>query len=84
MVSLHGEIDPTSDRMYAFSVVGPMCTIEQMNAEVKSVFALAEKYNIPLFFQMDDCTNYSQDFGTVQLPTKTAVSFITIQKCANG
>ncbi len=66
MVTLHGEIDPTSDRMYAFGVVGPMCitqSIEQMNAEVNFVFALAEKYNVPVFFQMDDCTNYSQDFG---------------------
>ncbi|MBO5064948.1 MAG: prolyl oligopeptidase family serine peptidase [Clostridia bacterium] len=66
MVTLHGEIDPNSDRMYAFGVVGPMCitqSIEEMNAEVNSVFALAEKYNVPVFFQMDDCTNYSQEFG---------------------
>ncbi len=66
MVALHGEIDSTSDRMYAFGVVGPMCitqSIEQMNEEVNTVFALAEKYNVPVFFQMDDCTNYSQDFG---------------------
>lgn len=66
MVSLHGKIDSTSDRMYAFGVVGPMCltqSIEQMNDEVNTVFALAEKYNVPVFFQMDDCTNYSVEFG---------------------
>ncbi len=66
MVSLHGEIDSSSDRMYAFGVVGPMCitqSIEQMNEEVNTVFALAEKYNVPVFFQMDDCTNYSTYFG---------------------
>lgn len=66
MVELHGEIDSSSDRMYAFGVVGPMCitqSIEQMNEEVNTVFALAEKYNVPVFFQMDDCTNYSVDFG---------------------
>ncbi len=66
MVALHGEIDSSSDRMYAFGVVGPMCltqSIEQMNDEVNTVFALAEKYNVPVFFQMDDCTNYSVDFG---------------------
>ncbi len=66
MVELHGEIDSSSDRMYAFGVVGPMCltqSIEQMNDEVNTVFALAEKYNVPVFFQMDDCTNYSTDFG---------------------
>lgn len=66
MVTLHGEIDSSSDRMYAFGVVGPMCitqSIEQMNEEVNTVFALAEKYNVPVFFQMDDCTNYSQEFG---------------------
>ncbi len=66
MVKLHGEIDSSSDRMYAFGVVGPMCltqSIEQMNEEVNTVFALAEKYNVPVFFQMDDCTNYATNFG---------------------
>ena len=66
MVTLHGEIDSSSDRMYAFGVVGPMCitqSIEQMNEEVNTVFALAEKYNVPVFFQMDDCTNYATNFG---------------------
>ena len=66
MVTLHGEIDSSSDRMYAFGVVGPMCltqSIAQMNEEVNTVFALAEKYNVPVFFQMDDCTNYSIEFG---------------------
>ena len=66
MVDLHGKIDSSSDRMYAFGVVGPMCltqSIEQMNEEVNTVFALAEKYNVPVFFQMDDCTNYSTEFG---------------------
>ncbi len=66
MVTLHGEIDSSSDRMYAFGVVGPMTitqSIEQMNEEVNTVFALAEKYNVPVFFQMDDCTNYSIEFG---------------------
>ncbi|MBQ2812569.1 MAG: hypothetical protein IJE63_04890 [Clostridia bacterium] len=66
MVELHGEIDPESKRMYAFGVVGPMCltqSIEQMNEEVNHVFDLAEKYNVPVYFQMDDCTNYSTYFG---------------------
>ena len=34
-----------------------------MNEEVNYVFALAEKYNVPVYFQMDDCTNYSTAFG---------------------
>ncbi len=66
MVELHGEINPQSKRMYAFGVVGPMCltqSIEEMNEEVNHVFSLAEKYNVPVFFQMDDCTNYSTYFG---------------------
>lgn len=66
MVELHGEIDPDSKRMYAFGVVGPMCltqSVEQMNEEVNHVFLLAEKYNVPVYFQMDDCTNYSTYFG---------------------
>ena len=66
MVRLHGENDPDSDRMYAFGVVGPMTitqSVEEMKKEVNTVFALAEKYNIPVFFQMDDCTNYATHFG---------------------
>lgn len=66
MVELHGEIDPSSKRMYAFGVVGPMCitqSVEQMRDEVNFVFELAERYNVPVFFQMDDCTNYSTAFG---------------------
>ena len=66
MVELHGEIDSDSKRMYAFGVVGPMCltqSVEQMNEEVNHVFMLAEKYNVPVYFQMDDCTNYSTYFG---------------------
>ena len=66
MVELHGEINPESKRMYAFGVIGPMCltqSVEQMNEEVNHVFSLAEKYNVPVYFQMDDCTNYSTYFG---------------------
>ncbi len=66
MVELHGEIDADSKRMYAFGVVGPMCltqSVEQMREEVNHVFALAEKYNVPVYFQMDDCTNYTDYFG---------------------
>ena len=60
MVELHGEITPDSKRMYAFGVIGPMCltqSVEQMNEEVNHVFSLAEKYKVPVYFQMDDCTN---------------------------
>ena len=66
MIELYGENDPSSKRMYAFGVVGPMAitqSIEQMQDEVNYVFALAEKYDVPVFFQMDDCTNYSTEFG---------------------
>ena len=66
MVELHGEVDPDSSRMYAFGVVGPMAitqSVEQMREEVNTVFALSEKYNVPVFFQMDDCTNYATHFG---------------------
>ena len=66
MIELHGEIDPTSKRMYAFGVPGPMCltqSIEEMNEQVNYAFMLAEKYNVPVYFQMDDCTNYTDYFG---------------------
>ncbi len=66
MVEQHDPIDPTSKRMYAFGVYGPMCitqSIEQMQSEVNYVFKLAEKHNVPVYFQMDDCTNYTTAFG---------------------
>lgn len=67
MKQLYGEINPQSDRMYAFGLVGPMLltqSIEQMQAEIHSGFDYAEKYNIPVYFQLDDVTNNSKHYGS--------------------
>jgi hypothetical protein len=66
MEYLHGTIDPDSDRMYAFGVVGPMLltqSVEEMAEQIHACFDIAEHYNIPVYFQLDDCNNYSTYFG---------------------
>ncbi len=66
MKQLYGEIDPKSKRMYAFGVVGPMLitqSIDQMRHTIDTGFDYAEKYDIPVYFQLDDITNYTTYFG---------------------
>lgn len=66
MKVLFGENDPASDRMYAAGFMGPMLltqSIEQMQAEVNTAFDMAEKFNIPVYFQLDDVNNYTTLFG---------------------
>ena len=61
MKAIHGENDATKGRMYAFGVPGPFPlsqSVEEMRAMVEKCFTLAEKYNVPVFFQVDDMTNY--------------------------
>lgn len=61
MKDLHGEIDKNSNRMYAFGVVGPFIlnhTVETIKKQVNTCLKLAEKYDIPVYFQMDDCKQY--------------------------
>lgn len=63
---LLGENDPNSDRMYAAGFIGPMLltqSIEQMQAEVNTAFDMAERFNIPVYFQLDDVNNYTTLFG---------------------
>ncbi len=67
MKQLYGQIDPESDRMYSFGVVGPMLltqSIEQMQHVINTGFDYAEKYDIPVYFQLDDVTNYSKYYGS--------------------
>ncbi|MDY6367950.1 MAG: leucine-rich repeat domain-containing protein, partial [Clostridia bacterium] len=61
MKQTHGANNPNSNRMYAFGAVGPFIlnhTIETMRKQVDHCFELAEKYDIPVYFQMDDCKMY--------------------------
>ncbi|MDY6367372.1 MAG: hypothetical protein SPL13_02505 [Clostridia bacterium] len=61
MKALHGDNDPKSGRMYAFGVVGPFIlnhTVARINEQVDKWLDLAEKYDIPIYFQMDDCKQY--------------------------
>ena len=61
MANIHGENDPNSDRMYAFGTTGPYIlnhSIETLRDSVNLVFQNAERYNIPVYFQMDDCKQF--------------------------
>ena len=61
MKALHGANDPETNRMYAFGVVGPFIlnhTVETIKKQVNTCLTLAEKYDIPVYFQMDDCKQY--------------------------
>ena len=67
MKQLYGDMSIAKKKMYAFGVVGPMVltqSIEEMQTEVNTCFDYAEKYQIPVYFQMDDLTNYSTAFGS--------------------
>lgn len=66
MKYLLGENDPSTGRMYAAGYIGPMLltqSIEQMQEEVNMAFDMAEKFNIPMYFQLDDINNYTTLFG---------------------
>jgi len=52
--------------MYAIGVIGPMLlnqSVAQMHEQVNHVFDLAEQYNVPVYFQLDDQNNYTTYFG---------------------
>lgn len=66
MKRLYGSIEPSSDRMYAFGLPGPMLLTQsavEMQKEINTGFDYAEKYNIPVYFQLDDVTNYTTYYG---------------------
>lgn len=66
MKVLLGENDAKRERMYAAGYMGPMLltqSIAQMQAEVNTAFDMAEKFNIPVYFQLDDVNNYTTQFG---------------------
>ena len=58
MITAFGANNTEDNRMYAFGIAGPYVlnnTVETMREQVEECFKLAIKYNIPVYFQMDDC-----------------------------
>ena len=63
---LFGPINKGSQYKYAFGLVGPMLltqSVRQMQNEVNTAFDIAERNNVPVYFQLDDCNNYTTQFG---------------------
>ncbi len=68
---IFGEIDPAGPYKYAFGIAGPMLltqSVAEMQDEIRLAFNAAEKYNVPVYFQLDDCNNYTTQFGSGALP----------------
>lgn len=64
---LFGNIKQGSKFKYAFGLPGPMLltqSVDEMRNQVNKAFDAAEKYNIPVYFQLDDCNNYTKQFGS--------------------
>lgn len=68
---LFGDINKNTKFKYAFGLPGPMLltqSVEEMKNHVNSAFDAAEKYNVPVYFQLDDCNNYTTSFGSGASP----------------
>ncbi len=68
---IFGTVKKDSRYKYAFGLPGPMLitqSTEQMAYQINKAFDIAEKYNIPVYFQMDDCNNYTTEFGSDATP----------------
>lgn len=64
--ALFGEQTADSPYKYAFGLPGPMLLLQsvaEMNEQVEYAFDLAERYNVPVYFQLDDCNSYTAQFG---------------------
>lgn len=64
---LFGPIQKNSPYKYAFGLPGPMLltqSVEEMRYQVNKAFDIAEKHNVPVYFQLDDCNNYTTEFGS--------------------
>ncbi|WP_256010343.1 hypothetical protein [Desertivirga xinjiangensis] len=63
---IFGAVNPQSPYKYAFGLPGPMLltqSVQQMQYQVNKAFDIAEKYNVPVYFQLDDINNYTTEFG---------------------
>lgn len=63
---LFGSMSESRRFKYAFGLPGPMLltqSVSEMQVQVNKAFDAAEKYNVPVYFQLDDCNNYTTQFG---------------------
>lgn len=63
---LFGNIKRSDKYKYAFGLPGPMLltqSLSEMRDQMNKAFDAAEKYNVPVYFQLDDCNNYTTEFG---------------------
>jgi|GEM_PF-970270 len=68
---IFGAVRKDSPFKYAFGLPGPMLltqSVAQMQYQVNKAFDIAEKYNVPVYFQLDDCNNYTTEFGSGASP----------------
>lgn len=68
---IFGALNPDAPYKYAFGLPGPMLltqSVEQMQYQVNKAFDIAEKYNVPVYFQLDDINNYTTQFGSGATP----------------
>ena len=63
---LFGKINKESKNKYAIGLIGPMpltWSVDEMRNQINIAFDAAEKYDVPIYFQLDDCNNYTTAFG---------------------
>lgn len=63
---IFGPVTADAPYKYAFGLSGPMLltqSVQQMQYQVNKAFDIAEKYNVPVYFQLDDINNYTTEFG---------------------
>ena len=68
---IFGSLNKDSQYKYAFGLPGPMLltqSVEEMRDQINCAFDAAEKYNVPVYFQLDDCNNYTTQFGSGASP----------------
>lgn len=68
---LFGSLNEESPYKYAFGLPGPMLltqSVEEMQEVINKAFDLAEQYDVPVYFQLDDCNNYTNAFGSGASP----------------
>lgn len=68
---IFGTLREENEYKFAYGLPGPMLltqSISEMAYEVNKAFDIAEKNNVPVWFQLDDCTNYTDEFGSGAMP----------------
>jgi hypothetical protein len=68
---IFGTIEKDKPYKYAYGIPGPMLltqSTDEMQYQINKAFDIAEKYNVPVYFQLDDCNNYTTEFGQGATP----------------